>query len=337
MKQLLAILLIAAIAATLLPISVEASQTGIQLVADGVLEAGSIRNLHVWKDPSRTPMLSICFSPYVDGLNPEYESPVSMDEIRRQLDLIRPYADTIRLFGVSGELAKAYKIAKEEYDFRIIGGCWIDGRYSEAGIRSELDALIEMCNSGYVDIAVVGSETIYRNDFTVGTLIEYIEYVRSGITNKSIPVTTSDTASSFFGNPTLGAACDTILVTIYPFFEHVPIENAVQSIKDTYDAIKSLAGDKPVIVSETGWPAGSDNSEQQYASDENARIYVNGVYEWSRKGTEVIFFSSIDEQWKHEPTVYGDVGKNWGHFTSDGKLKPAFHEIYQYIAAMDRK
>ena len=119
------------------------------------------------KHPAKTPKLSICYSPYTNGLSPETNSAVPMEQMRWQLNLIYPYADTIRLFGVSGELEKIYKPAKDEYKMRIIAGCWIDGRYPESQIYAELNKLVELANSGYVDVAVVGSETIYRNDFEI--------------------------------------------------------------------------------------------------------------------------------------------------------------------------
>ena len=166
------------------------------------------------KHPKNTDKLSICYSPYTNGLSPETNSAVPMEQMRWQLNLIYPYADTIRLFGVSGELEKIYKPAKEEYKMRIIAGCWIDGRYSEAQIYTELDKLIELANEGYVDVAAVGSETVYRNDFSIDTLISYIQYVREGITDKTIPVGTSDTAAAFLSHPKLVENCDVILCTI---------------------------------------------------------------------------------------------------------------------------
>jgi hypothetical protein len=87
--------------------------------------------LDVQKNPKDTPKLSLCFSPYTNGLDPNTNSSVPTEHMEWLFNLIAPYADTVRLFGTSGELEKAYSLAKETYGFRVIGGCWIDARYTE--------------------------------------------------------------------------------------------------------------------------------------------------------------------------------------------------------------
>jgi len=47
------------------------------------------------KHPADTLKLSICYSPYTNGLSPETNSVVPMEQMRWQLNLICPYADTI--------------------------------------------------------------------------------------------------------------------------------------------------------------------------------------------------------------------------------------------------
>ena len=284
------------------------------------------------KHPAKTPKLSICYSPYTNGLSPETNSAVPMEQMRWQLNLIYPYADTIRLFGVSGELEKIYKPAKEEYKMRIIAGCWIDGRYPEPQIYAELDKLVELANNGYVDVAVVGSETIYRNDFTVDKLIAYIEYVREHIEDKTIPVCTSDIPKTFLDNPKLVGACDVVLCTIYPFFSDVTADKATQNLIDTYNRVKAAAGGRQVIISESGWPTQGSPEGAAVPGEENARKLFEATYKWSRENNvEIVFFSEIDEAWKIEG-ANGDIGGHWGHFTSVGMLKDAYLPTYKTIS-----
>ena len=284
------------------------------------------------KHPADTPKLSICYSPYTNGLSPETNSVVPIEQMRWQLNLIYPYADTIRLFGVSGELEKIYKPAKDEYNMRIIAGCWIDGRYPESQIYAELDKLIELANDGYADVAVVGSETIYRNDFTVDRLISYINYVRERITDKSIPVGTSDIPAAFLVNPKLVENCDVILCTIYPFFSNVTADRALQNLADTYDRVKAAAGGRQVIISESGWPTQGSPEGAAVPGVGNAKTFFEESYKWSRdNNVEIVFFSEIDEAWKIEG-INGDIGGHWGHFTSVGMLKDAYLPVYQSIS-----
>ncbi|MCL2059145.1 MAG: S-layer homology domain-containing protein [Oscillospiraceae bacterium] len=284
------------------------------------------------KNPTGTPKLSICYSPYTNGLSPETNSAVPMEQMLWQLNLIYPYADTIRLFGVSGELEKIYKPAKEDYKFRIIAGCWIDSRYSETQIYAELDKLIEMANAGYVDVAVVGSETVARGDFPVGTLIDYIEYVRSGINDKNVPVGTSDVPDVFLLYPKLVESCDVILCTIYPFFVNITSDKAAQNLAETYGRVKAAAMGRQVIISESGWPTEGSPEGASVPGMKNARELFVGTYAWARENdVEIVFFSEIDEAWKVEG-MGGDVGGHWGHFTSVGMLKDAYLDTYRSIS-----
>jgi exo-beta-1,3-glucanase (GH17 family) len=271
--------------------------------------------------------ISINYSPYVGGISPEQNSPVLLSLMEEHLEILRPYAHTLRLFGVSGELTKVYKVAKEKYGFRIIAGCWFDRNYTEKQIYSELDTLIKLANDGYVDIAVVGSELLFRRDIPADDLIKYIEYVRAGINDPAIPVTTSDTATAWLNNPALAEACDVILVTIYPFFSEVPIEDAAEALIATYNEILNIAGDKRVIISETGWPTAGSSEGAAVPSPENAAGYFNEVLKWSlTEGVEVVFFSAFDEAWKREGRNR-DIGMHWGHFYENGVMKEAFAAV----------
>lgn len=288
----------------------------------------------IQKQPKETPKLSLCFSPYTNGLNPNTNSTVPTGHMEWLFNLIDPYADTVRLFGTSGELEKAYKIAKETYGFRVIGGCWIDARYTEKQIYSELDGLIKLANGGYIDIASVGSEIRYRNDFSADQLITYINYVKRSIKDKSIPVTTSDTAAAFLENQKLTDACDVILMTCYPFFDNTPIDEAPQKLFDTYARVKAKAGGKQVIISETGWPDAGSPEGLAVPGMENCQKYFEAVYNWSRQeNVEVVFFEQVDELWKDAEGTNGDVGQHWGHFYANGILKEAYGTVYNSISS----
>jgi exo-beta-1,3-glucanase (GH17 family) len=293
----------------------------------------NIKEFAQQKHPKTTNKLSICYSPYTNGLSPETNSVVPMEQLRWQLNLVYPYADTVRFFGVTGELEKIYKPAKEEYKMRIIAGCWIDNQYSETQIYAELNKLIELANKGYVDIAVVGSETIHRKNFSVDTLVSYIKYVRERIDDKNIPVCTSDTPDSFLENKKLVENCDVVLCTIYPFFANINADKAAENLKETYNRVLAAAGKRQVIISESGWPTKGSSEGASAPGIENAKKLFEATYKWARENDiEIVFFSEIDEAWKTEGE-YGDVGTSWGHFTSVGMLKDSYLPIYQSISS----
>ena len=84
-------------------------------------------------------------------------SPLSEDLIRQQLTAVAAFSDTVRFYSAGGELSKAYKIA-HDMGFKVVGTAYLCGKKSED--KAELDALIEQCNNGYVQVACVGNETL---------------------------------------------------------------------------------------------------------------------------------------------------------------------------------
>ena len=83
---------------------------------------------------------------------------------------------------------------------------------------------------------------------------------------------------------------------------------------------KQIAVNKPVIISETGWPNQGDKMEGAVPSDENAMKYFISASNLSQKSNIPLFyFSSFDESWKvhHE----GDVGARWGLWNTNEQLK----------------
>ena len=275
--------------------------------------------------------ISICYSPYTNNQNPEKGDALPLEQLEWQLNILHPYADTIRTFGVSGEMLKLYQEAKEIYGYRIIAGCWISAGYSDEQIKQELDALIGIANNGWCDVAVVGSECLYRGDFTQEQITNYIKYVKDGINDKSIPVTTSDTAGSMLSAASLAEQCDVIMVTYYPFFEGQSIKNATATLKAMYERLKEKYPDKEIIISETGWPSDGSAEGAAVPSEANAAEYFKEVYAWSEaENIEVVYFSAFDEGWKVEGS-FGDIGTHWGHFTSSGVLKESYRGVYNSI------
>jgi exo-beta-1,3-glucanase (GH17 family) len=283
------------------------------------------------KHPKRTKKLSLNYSPYTEALSPEKNSSISAEHVRRQLALIHPYTDTIKIFGVTGELNKIYKIAKEEFHFRVIGGCWIDNNSSADDIRNELDTLIGLVDSGYIDVALVGSETIYRNDLLVNDLVNHIQYV-SGKVKSDIPVGTADIPAAFLENPALVEACDVVCVNIYPFHSGIRSDVAVQDLGATYKSVANAAVGKKIIVTETGWPSEGTSRGAAIPSNTNSGIYFEDTYHFSREeDTEIVWFSSYSEPWK---AAGADYEAHFGLFTSDERLKEQFETILRTILDM---
>ena len=258
-------------------------------------------------------MHGLCFSPYEEGQKPGDLIPES--QIRRKLELIKPYTKWIRTFSCTDGNEQIPILAKE-YGLKTLVGAWLgdDPIINE----DEINGLINLTNQGYVDIAAVGNEVMYREDLSEDELIDYINRVKSAIPNT--PVGYVDAYYEFTDRPKITDVCDVILANCYPFWEGCSLEYSLVYMKQMYFQAMSAANGKKVIITETGWPSQGANLEGALPSYENALKYFINAQNWSNdENIEMFYFSSFDESWKVGSE--GDVGAFWGLWDKDEKLK----------------
>lgn len=258
-------------------------------------------------------MHGLCFSPYVEGQKPG--DFISESQIRRKLELIKPYTKWIRTFSCTDGNEQIPILAKE-YGLKTLVGAWLgdDPIINE----DEINGLINLTNQGYVDIAAVGNEVMYREDLSEDELIDYINRVKSAIPNT--PVGYVDAYYEFTDRPKITDVCDVILANCYPFWEGCSLEYSLVYMKQMYFQAMSAANGKKVIITETGWPSQGANLEGAFPSYENALKYFINAQNWSNdQNIEMFYFSSFDESWKVGSE--GDVGAFWGLWDKDEKLK----------------
>jgi len=258
-------------------------------------------------------MHGLCFSPYLEGQN--IGDQLSESQIRRRMEVIKPYTKWVRSFSCIEGNEIIPRIAHQS-GLKTMVGAWI-GKDKDSN-DAEINALIDLANKGLVDIAVVGNEVLLRDELTEGEVLNYINRVKEALPD--IPVGYVDAYYQYHERPALAEACDVILVNCYPFWEGVSIEQSSSYLSQMYSVAQNAAKGKPVIVTETGWPNKGSNTMDANPSEENAMRYFINTNEWSKKeGVELFYFSSFDESWKvhHE----GDVGERWGIWNSNEKLK----------------
>ena len=266
---------------------------------------------------------------YTDGSSPV--SPLSENLIRRQLSAVKEFSHTVRFYGAAGELYQAYQTACG-MGFTVLGNAWLSNdrtgvrAVDQTANRAELDALIEHCNNGLCKIAIVGSETLLRGDLTAGELVEAIEYVRAGITDETIPVTTADSVDLLISTLSVRNACNLLMPNCYPYWGGSSIDQAAEHFISSITALQAVSGGKEVLVSESGWPtAGQGRGDAKAGEEEAARFYA-AVREWSlSSNTQVLFFDAADEPWKTREE--GASGAHWGFLTTDFVLKDCYADL----------
>jgi glucan 1,3-beta-glucosidase len=259
-------------------------------------------------------IFGLCFSLYEDGQEPgDY---ITEEQVRRRMKILKPYIKAIRSFSCIEGNEYIPKVAKE-LGIKTLVGAWI-GDDPEKN-KQEIEALIKLANEGYVNIAAVGNEVLYRNDIPKEDLMKHMDEVRSAIPN-DIPVTYVDAYYEFSVHPDLTEKCDVIMVNCYPFWESCDINYSLQHMQQMYGQALSAANGKKVIISETGWPSKGENLGAAKPSDENFLKYFINTQLWCKHANvECYYFSSFDESWKTGDE--GDVGAYWGLWDKHEKLK----------------
>lgn len=255
----------------------------------------------------------LCFSPYMEGQEPGDQ--LSEAQIRRRIEIIKPYTKWIRSFSCTEGNELIPKIAKE-YGLKTLVGAWLGDDI--AINKKEVSGLISLARQGYVDVAAVGNEVMYRGDLTEDELIQHILNVKQEI--KSVPVGYVDAYYEFEDRPNIAEVCDIILANCYPFWEGCDLDYALLYMKDMYQRALRAANGKKVIITETGWPNKGTNLEGAFPSEENAIKYFINSQRWSKEDSiEMFYFSSFDESWKVGKE--GDVGAYWGIWDKNEQLK----------------
>jgi glucan 1,3-beta-glucosidase len=254
-----------------------------------------------------------CFSLYEEGQKPG--DIISADQIRKRMQILKPHTSWIRSFSCIEGNENIPKIAKE-MGMKTLVGAWL-GDDPEKN-REEIDALIQLAKEGYVDIAAVGNEVLYRKDLTDDELLEYILEVKNAL--PEIPVGYVDAYYEFVQKPHIANACDVILCNCYPYWEGTPFEYSLDHMRHMFQLGIGAGQGKRVIITETGWPSNGEPLGGAMPSHENALKYFIQTHLWGNaNGIETFYFSSFDEDWKVGPE--GAVGAYWGVWDSKGKLK----------------
>ena len=230
-----------------------------------------------------------CFSIYEEGQKPG--DIISAEQVRKRMQILKPYTAWVRSFSC------------------------VEGNE----LVPKIDNLISLAKEGYVDIAVVGNEVLYRKDLTEEELLDYIEEVKNAIP-AGIPVGYVDAYYEFVQCQRITEACDVILCNCYPYWEGTDFDHSLQHMQHMYNQATMAANGKKVIITETGWPSKGESLGDAVPSELNAMTYFINTQKWAKSDNiEVFYFSSFDESWK--VGAEGVVGAYWGIWDKTEQLK----------------
>jgi exo-beta-1,3-glucanase (GH17 family) len=270
------------------------------------------------------------FSPYYDDQSPDALTQISEEQIADLLQKIAPFTHWVRSYGSMDGLQKV-GINAHRLGLQVAGGAWL----SRDTVTNQIQIanLIAQGLAGEIDVAVVGSEVLLRNDLTKTRLIAYINQVKAAL--PGIPVTTADVYQNFLSNPDLVSSVDVIYAHIYPFWEGKSIDCATNFIDNVYSQLQAVSQGKEIVVAETGWPSAGDPVGKAVPSPVNASTFFLHFISWAKiKQVNYFYFETIDESWKtlHESSR----GAHWGIWEKNGgPLKPGMANVFNDVTIPD--
>src|SRR5260221_14755070 len=109
----------------------------------------------------RSTLYGLHFRPYVDGQDPNYGPRISSGQIQARMQVVAPYTHWVRSFGSTHGLEQTPSIARS-VGLQVAAGAWIGPDLIHNGL--EIANLVGSAQAGQVDLAIVGSEALFRVD-----------------------------------------------------------------------------------------------------------------------------------------------------------------------------
>lgn len=250
----------------------------------------------------------------------DYEA--DFDVLKATSTLVRGYAADDCNFA-----QQALPAAKNK-GFQITLGIWADTDQGFNGGKAAVQTYAPQFKDQVYAITV-GSEALYRGNFTGEELADKIEDVK-----RAVPDFKVGTADSWnkYADGTADAVvrvADIVLINAFPYWQGQAIDNATATLFDDVQQalgrVQSVRRDIEVQVGETGWLTEGDNYGAAQPGLREAetffKVAICAIQYW---GLDVYAFEAFDEPWK--PVSIGDNGeakdeRHWGVYEEDRRPK----------------
>ena len=259
----------------------------------------------------------------------------SLEEIESDLTLLSNKVFAVRTYNVDKERGfdKIPEIAAR-HNLNTTIGAWIDTDAEKN--RRQVDTLIEIgkqYNPKLIRL-MVGNEVLLRAHMAQNMLFkeegqkksveeveqELIGYIREVKKNVSKPVSTSETWDIWLKHPKLVDEVDFIAVHILPYWEGFSAEEALDYVFERYDQVKKAYPNKPIIITEVGWPSDGQPVRHATASIKNQAKFLREFLNRADKAKITYYIvEAFDQPWKK--SIEGSAGAYWGIFNADRQPK----------------
>jgi len=267
-------------------------------------------------EPWTSTTMGVTFDPTKKDENPRTKTTHSEEDIGKDLALLGGKFHAVRTYSVLKGLHKVPELAAK-HNLNVTLGAWIGSDLEKN--RQEIETLIQLSreeNSKIVRLTV-GNEVLLRNEIPKQQLIDYIREVKKRTWR---PVSTSETWDRWLANPELANEVDYLGVHILPYWEGISIDDAVDYVFDRYHDLQVAFPNKPIVLTEVGWPSDGQPFKHATASKTNqARFLREFLNRAAKEKLTYYVIEAFDQPWKM--TDEGSAGAYWGIFDADRQLK----------------
>ena len=259
------------------------------------------------------------FSPMRGEQSPVRREYPEIDKIDEDLALLAGDVYAVRTYTVEGTMSEVPQLAAA-HGLNVALGAWIskDAARNDAEIERLIDVYRE--NHRQVVRVIVGNEAILREEQTAEQMISHIKRVRRSVW---APVSTAEPWHIWLEHPELVEQVDFIAVHMLPYWEGIAVDQAVDHVLYRYHELKTAYPDKPVVISEVGWPSNGRTRLDAVASHANqAKFLRRFIAAAEREGITYYVMEAFDQPWKRQ--IEGDAGSHWGVYDADREPKFEF-------------
>ena len=287
---------------------------------------------------------AICYSGYRNDQSPITKIYPSDAEVLEDLILLSKHFGYIRMYDISKHAESVLRvISTNNVPLKVMLGIEPKGEISNpncpwGGIHSDeeihlhkstnieqLDRLATLANR-YKEVVLavsIGNENTafwHPNKMNPATLVEHAKYLKS---KTDLPITFCEAAYEWREQGTeLAKIVDFISIHVYPLWQRIPYDQAVDATIDEYHKTKEAFPNKPIIFTEFGWTtSATEQMDPTQATETYHKAYLNQMIDWSKKNKVTMFiFEAFDEPWKGG-TDPMEAEKHWGIYKVDRKGK----------------
>ncbi|HEY6643828.1 glycosyltransferase [Povalibacter sp.] len=261
----------------------------------------------------------MAFSPFHADQNPADRVLPSPAQIDADLALLAAASvNAVRTYSSLDTLADVPALAAK-HQIKVAVGAWLDR--DRATNQKEIDAAIALARQhSNVIRVIVGNEAVLRGDLTADELITALERTRAAVDQ---PVSTAEPWHVWISHPQLAEHVDFIGVHLLPYWEGIPVEEAIDYMASRIELLQQTFPGKAIVICEVGWPSEGRTREGAVASLSNEALFLRRFLARARdEGYVYYIMEAFDQPWKAR--YEGAVGAYWGVYNVQRQPKFEF-------------